>query len=159
MSLPTVRNINKGKRRKKKHYFEVGDPVVFKFHGDRDFGFISELTKDKDGYAQYTIRATGRIGCIYSTMELDDPDDPYSFISSVLTKSISDKELERIKEHKSGNHVKVPEPPKKVVPEPPKKVKRVAKPKQKASVNKTELKKAIKKQKDFLNGNVDKSFW
>ena len=27
------------------------------------------------------------------------------------------------------------------------------------SVNKSELKKAINKQKDFLNGNVDKSFW
>ena len=159
MTLPTVRNINKGKRRKKKHYFKVGDPVVFKFHGDRDFGFISELTKDKDGYAQYTIRATGRIGCIYSTMELDDPDDPYSFISSVLTKSISDKELARINEHKSGKHLKVPELPKKVVVEPPKQNKRVVKRKEKPSVDKSELKQAIKKQKDFLNGDVDKSFW
>ena len=38
---------------------------------------------------------------------------------------------------------------------PPKKVvKKVVE-----SVNKSELKKAIYKQKDFLNGNVDKSFW
>jgi hypothetical protein len=38
---------------------------------------------------------------------------------------------------------------------PPKKVvKKVVE-----SVNKSELKKAINKQKDFLNGNVDKSFW
>ena len=38
---------------------------------------------------------------------------------------------------------------------PPKKVvKKVVE-----SVNKSELKNAINKQKDFLNGNVDKSFW
>lgn len=27
------------------------------------------------------------------------------------------------------------------------------------TVNKSELKKAVQKQKDFLNGKVDKSFW
>lgn len=31
--------------------------------------------------------------------------------------------------------------------------------KKKESVNKSDLKKAINKQKQFLNGNVDKSFW
>ena len=31
--------------------------------------------------------------------------------------------------------------------------------KKKESVNKSDLKKAIKKQKQFLNGKVDKSFW
>jgi hypothetical protein len=36
--------------------------------------------------------------------------------------------------------------------------KKVTTPK-KETVNKSELKKAINKQKDFLNGNVDKSFW
>jgi len=39
----------------------------------------------------------------------------------------------------------------------PTSVKKVVK--KKESVNKSDLKKAIKKQKQFLNGKVDKSFW
>ena len=165
--LPAVKNVNKGKRHKKKHYFKVGDPVVFKWYAERDFGYISELTFEKGTKnAQYSVKATGRIGCIYHTMELDDPDDPYCYISSVLTKSITENELKKIDDHKTGRHlivqskVKVVEtPPKKITKKATKVVaKKVTTPK-KETVNKSELKKAINKQKDFLNGNVDKSFW
>lgn len=172
--LPSVKNVNKGKRHKKKHHFKVGDPVVFKWYAERDFGYISELTFEKGTKnAQYSVKATGRIGCIYHTMELDDPDDPYCYISSVLTKSISDRELQKIDDHKTGKHlivkskdtvVKTPKPvkkvTKKVTPKPVRK-KRVTKKvtTKEESVSKSELKKAINKQKDFLNGNADKSFW
>ena len=93
-------------------------------------------------------------------MELDDPDDPHCYISSVLTKSITENELKKIDDHKTGRHlivqskikvVETPKPTKKVTKKPTKKVVE--------SVNKSELKNAINKQKDFLNGNVNKSFW
>ena len=160
--LPSVKNVNKGKRHKKKHHFKVGDPVVFKWYAERDFGYISELTFEKGTKnAQYSIRATGRMGCIYHTMELDDPDDPYCYISSVLTKSISDRELQKIDEHKTGKHLIVKS--KDVVVKTPKPVRKKKVTKKvttkKESVSKSELKKAIKKQKDFLNGKTEKNFW
>jgi len=163
--LPNVKNVNKGKRHKKKHQFKIGTPVVFKWMGERDYGHISALTFEKGTKnAQYSIKSTGRMGCIYHTLELDDPDDPYCYVSSILTKSIPDTELQKISDHKLGKHlitVVKPSVTKKVVKKKVAKktvTKRVAKPK-KESVNKSELKKAINKQKDFLNGNVDKSFW
>lgn len=163
--LPNVKNVNKGKRHKKKHQFKIGTPVVFKWMGERDYGHISALTFEKGTKnAQYSIKSTGRMGCIYHTMELDDPDDPYCYVSSILTKSIPNTELQKISDHKLGKHlitVVKPSVTKKVVKKKVVKktvTKRVAKPK-KESVNKSELKKAINKQKDFLNGNVDKSFW
>lgn len=163
--LPNVKNVNKGKRHKKKHQFKIGTPVVFKWMGERDYGHISALTFEKGTKnAQYSIKSTGRMGCIYHTMELDDPDDPYCYVSSILTKSIPNTELQKISDHKLGKHlitVVKPSVTKKVVKKKVAKktvTKRVAKPK-KESVNKSELKKAINKQKDFLNGNVDKSFW
>ena len=158
--LPNVKNVNKGKRHKKKHQFKIGTPVVFKWMGERDYGHISALTFEKGTKnAQYSIKSTGRMGCIYHTMELDDPDDPYCYVSSILTKSIPNTELQKISDHKLGKHlitVVKPSVTKKVVKK--KVIKKVAKPK-KESVNKSELKKAINKQKDFLNGKVDKNFW
>ena len=171
--LPTVRNVNKGKRHKKKHHFKVGDPIVFKWYGERDYGHISELTFEKGTKnAQYSVRATGTMGCIYHTMELDDPDDPYCYISSILTKSITERELLKISEHKEGKHLIVTSKPslttttnvvkKKVVK---KKVvkKKVVKKKvvlpTSNSIDKVELKKAIKKQNEFVNGKVEKEFW
>jgi len=158
--LPNVKNVNKGKRHKKKHQFKIGTPVVFKWMGERDYGHISALTFEKGTKnAQYSIKSTGRMGCIYHTMELDDPDDPYCYVSSILTKSIPDTELQKISDHKLGKHlitVVKPSVTKKVAKK--KVIKTVATPK-KETVNKSELKKAINKQKDFLNGNVDKSFW
>jgi len=169
MVLVNIKNVNKGKRHKKKHQFKVGESVVFKWYGERDYGYISNLTFDKETKnAHYSIKATGRIGCVYHTLELDNPDDPYCYVSSVLTKSISDNEVQKISDHKSGKHlVKVPAVStpitktvvKKLVKSTKKKiVKKVAKPK-KESVNKSELKNAINKQKDFLNGKIKKNFW
>lgn len=158
--LPNVKNVNKGKRHKKKHQFKIGTPVVFKWMGERDYGHISQLTFEKGTKnAQYSIKAMGRMGCIYHTLELDDPDDPYCYVSSILTKSIPDTELQKISDHKLGKHlitVVKPSVTKKVVKK--KVTKKVAKPK-KESVNKSELKKAINKQKDFLNGKIEKNFW
>lgn len=158
--LPNVKNVNKGKRHKKKHQFKIGTPVVFKWMGERDYGHISALTFEKGTKnAQYSIKSTGRMGCIYHTMELDDPDDPYCYVSSILTKSIPNTELQKISDHKLGKHlitVVKPSVTKKVAKK--KVIKKVATPK-KETVNKSELKKAINKQKDFLNGKVDKNFW
>ena len=158
--LPNVKNVNKGKRHKKKHQFKIGTPVVFKWMGERDYGHISALTFEKGTKnAQYSIKSTGRMGCIYHTMELDDPDDPYCYVSSILTKSIPNTELQKISDHKLGKHlitVVKPSVTKKVAKK--KVIKKVAKPK-KESVNKSELKKAINKQKDFLNGKIEKNFW
>ena len=155
--LPNVKNVNKGKRHKKKHQFKVGTPIVFKWYGERDCGFISALTFEKGTKnAQYSIKSTGRIGCIYHTMELDDPDDPYCYISSVLTKSITVNERKKVSDHCEGKHL-IP----KTTPSPTKTVvikKKIVKPKV-DSINKTELKAAIKKQKEFINGEIDKNFW
>ena len=163
--LPNVKNVNKGKRHKKKHQFKIGTPVVFKWMGERDYGHISALTFEKGTKnAQYSIKSTGRMGCIYHTMELDDPDDPYCYVSSILTKSIPNTELQKISDHKLGKHlitVVKPSVTKKVAKKKVAKkkvIKKVAKPK-KESVNKSELKKAINKQKDFLNGKIEKNFW
>ena len=58
--LPNVKNVNKGKRHKKKHQFKIGTPVVFKWYGERDYGHISALTFDKGTKnAHYSIKATG----------------------------------------------------------------------------------------------------
>jgi len=179
--LPNVKNVNKGKRHKKKHQFKVGTPIVFKWYGERDCGFISALTFEKvTKNAQYSIKSTGRIGCIYHTMELDDPDDPYCYISSVLTKSITANEKKKVSDHREGKYLITNPPPippksviikkkaspivvkKKVVKKKvvKKKVvkKKVVKPNP-TSINKTELKAAIKKQKEFINGEIDKNFW
>lgn len=154
--LPNVKNVNKGKRHKKKHQFKVGVPIVFKWMGERDCGYISDLTFDKvTKNAHYSIKSSGRIGCIYNEMELDNPDDPLCYISSVLTKSITENDKKRISDHKLGKHLnKIITTPIKLVKKPIKK--KVVK---KKSINKSELKVAIEKQKDFLNGKTDKNFW
>jgi hypothetical protein len=161
MHVPNVKNVNLGKRHKKKHYFKVGDPIVFKWWGERDYGFVSQLTKNKEGYATYKVKSTGRLGCIYSDLELDDVDDPYCYVSSILTKSITDVELKKIDDHKNKKHLTVVKPTATTVTikkTPPKNVvKKVVRKKQ--SVNKSELKRAINKQKKFLRGEVNKSFW
>ena len=65
MHVPNVKNVNLGKRHKKKHYFKVGDPIVFKWWGERDYGFVSQLTKNKEGYAEsnHVMKNGILIGC------------------------------------------------------------------------------------------------
>jgi hypothetical protein len=99
METPKVRNVNTDKRRKRKHHYSQYDPIVFKWWGKREYGFVLECTMSSDGFAQYDIRSTSHIGAIYRYLELDDPIDPYCYVSSVLTKSINPQELEKIKEH------------------------------------------------------------
>jgi hypothetical protein len=158
--LPNVKNVNKGKRHKKKHKFKVDAPVVFKWMGERDCGYISDLTFDKvTKNAHYSIKSSGRRGCIYNEMELDNPDDPLCYISSVLTKSITANDIKRISDHKLGKHLnKVITTPIKLVKKSIKKKVVKRKPKKK-SINKSELKVAIEKQKAFINGETDKNFW
>ena len=97
MRLPTVRNVNKGKRKKKKHHYKVGDFVAVKWIGEKQLAVIDELEFTKDKIATYKVRSITCIGCSYSGLELDDPDDPYCYVSSTLTKSLSDGEIRRIK--------------------------------------------------------------
>ena len=158
--LPNVKNVNVGKRHKKKHQFKVGTPVVFKWYGERDCGFISALTIERvTRNAQYSIKSTGRIGCIYHTMELDDPDDPYCYISSVLTKTITANETKKVSDYRDGKHLTTTPTPKTPLVVKKKVVKKKPLKSKSNTINKTELKAAIKKQNEFINGKIDKNFW
>ena len=78
-------------------------------------------------------------------MQLDDPEDPYCYISSVLTKSMTDGERELVKKRIEWSEAKNLVSNKPIVE---KKVEKVV-------IDKKELKRAIEKQKDFINGK----FW
>jgi len=143
MSLPTVREVNKGKRRLKKHKFKLWDMVAFKWIGEREIGFISELKTNREGYATYVIRSVSRQGNIYSDMEVDDPTDPYSYISTILTKSISDGERTLIEQRTHSYRERIGDIPR-------------TQPNGTPNVDVGELDKAIKKQKAFVNGE---KFW
>ena len=41
MELPNVKNVNKDKRKLKKHQFKVNDMVAYKWYGEREIGIIS----------------------------------------------------------------------------------------------------------------------
>jgi hypothetical protein len=80
MNLPKVRNVNKGKRRKKKHHYKVGDFVAVKWIGEKQLAVISELEYTKDKFAAYKVNSVTCVGCIYSGLELDHPNDPYCYV-------------------------------------------------------------------------------
>jgi hypothetical protein len=150
MELPKVRHINKDKRKKRKHHYKEYDPVVIKFYGERHICFVEKLEFTKDKLPTYRVRSVTNPGCIYYELELDDPDDPYCYVSSTLTKSLTDAELKKIKthadEHRSRFERKLP---KKVQSQP------------NVTANlrvdeKQQLKKQIQKQKSFVNGE---KFW
>jgi hypothetical protein len=150
MQLPKVRNVNKGKRKKKKHHYKVGDYVAIKWIGEKQLGVVDELNSTKNGIATYKIRSISRVGCSYTGLELDDPEDPYCYVSSVLTKSLSDGEIRRIKAYENertntrskGKSVKVQSQPTRTA--------------RKRTSDLEGLEEAIKNQKDFING---KKFW
>ena len=150
MRLPNVRNVNKGKRKKKKHHYKVGDFVAVKWIGEKQLAVIDELDTTKNGIATYKVRSISNVGCSYSGLELDDPEDPYCYVSSTLTKSLSDGEIrriktyeeERVKSRSTGQQTKVEPQPNRT---PNRRTQKVE-----------GLKEAIDKQKDFING---KKFW
>ena len=150
MRLPNVRNVNKGKRKKKKHHYKVGDFVAVKWIGEKQLAVIDELDTTKNGIATYKVRSISNVGCSYSGLELDDPEDPYCYVSSTLTKSLSDGEIrriktyeeERVKSRSTGQQTKVESQPDRT---PNRRTQKVE-----------GLKEAIDKQKDFING---KKFW
>ncbi|MDB2399739.1 hypothetical protein N9W01_00575 [bacterium] len=150
MRLPNVRNVNKGKRKKKKHHYKVGDFVAVKWIGEKQLAVIDELDTTKNGIATYKVRSISNVGCSYSGLELDDPEDPYCYVSSILTKSLSDGEIrriktyeeERVKSRSTGQQTKVESQPDRT---PNRRTQKVE-----------GLKEAIDKQKDFING---KKFW
>ncbi len=150
MRLPNVRNVNKGKRKKKKHHYKVGDFVAVKWIGEKQLAVIDELDTTKNGIATYKVRSISNVGCSYSGLELDDPEDPYCYVSSILTKSLSDGEIrriktyeeERVKSRSTGQQTKVESQPNRT---PNRRTQKVE-----------GLKEAIDKQKDFING---KKFW
>ena len=150
MNLPRVRHINKDKRKKRKHHYKEYDPVVIKFYGERHICFIEKLEFSKEKYPTYRVRSVTSPGCIYYELELDDPDDPYCYVSSTLTKSLTDAELQRIKikseEHRdSVNRKSFRNSPKKK-----------SQSTRGVNIDINELDAAIQKQKDFVNG---KKFW
>jgi len=150
MRLPNVRNVNKGKRKKKKHHYKVGDFVAVKWIGEKQLAVIDGLDTTKNGIATYKVRSISNVGCSYSGLELDDPEDPYCYVSSTLTKSLSDGEIrriktyeeERVKSRSTGQQTKVESQPDRT---PNRRTQKVE-----------GLKEAIDKQKDFING---KKFW
>jgi hypothetical protein len=84
-------------------------------------------------------------------LELDDPDDPYCYVSSKLTQSLTDVELKKINSYASEYKQRVGKP---ITP----------KVKQQSNVvvnlradEKAQLKKEIQKQTAFVNAN--KNFW
>ena len=141
--LPKVKEVNKGKRRLKKHKYKLWDTVAFKWIAEREVGFISELKTNREGYATYTIRSVTRLGCIYYDMEVDDPTDPYSYISTILTNSISDGERTLVQQRTHSYRERIGD-----IQKP--------QPKRASNINVSELDKAIKKQKAFVNGE---NFW
>ena len=150
MKIPNVRNVNKGKRKKKKHHYKVGDFVAVKWIGEKQLAVIDELDTTKNGIATYKVRSISNVGCSYSGLELDDPEDPYCYISSTLTKSLSDGEIrrikayeeERVKSRSTGQQTKAESQPNRTSNRRTQKVEG--------------LNEAIDKQKDFING---KKFW
>lgn len=150
MELPKVRHINKDKRKKKKHHYKEFDAVVIKFYGERHICFVEKLQFTKDKYPTYRVRSVTNPGLIYYDLELDDPDDPYCFVSSTLTKSLTDAELERIRVHANDYRTRID-----------KKFRMENQQQSDGIVNlrvdeKQELKKQINKQKSFVNGE---KFW
>jgi hypothetical protein len=149
MRLPNVRNVNKGKRKKKKHHYKVGDFVAVKWIGEKQLAVIDELEFTKDKIATYKVRSISNVGCSYSGLELDDPEDPYCYVSSILTKSLSDGEIRRIKTYEEERNNRIDNLKSKVQPQPNRTPNK--------RVRKVEgLDAAIKKQKAFVNGE---KFW
>ena len=111
---------------------------------------IDELDFTKNATATYKVRSITCVGCIYSGLELDDPEDPYCYVSSTLTKSLSDGEIRRIEKHEmerqrtrtNGQQTKVQSQPTRTT--------------RKRTSDLEGLEEAIKNQKDFING---KKFW
>ena len=141
-TLPKVKNVNKGKYRLKKHKYKLWDIVVLKWIGEREIGFISELKMNREGFATYTIRSVSKQACIYYDLEVDDPTDPYCYVSTILTENITDGEktlaTERIQSYKTRTNVVSETQPKRL-----------------SNDERSELDKQINKQKEFL----DENFW
>lgn len=118
------------------------DIVVFKWIGEREIGFISELKMSREGFPIYTIRSVSKQGCIYYDLEVDDPTDPYCYISTILTESITNGEKTLVAERLHSHHART-------------NVVSKTQPNRTSNINVSELDEAIKKQKQFINGN----FW
>lgn len=116
--------------------------VAYKWIGEREIGFVSELKTNREGFATYTIRSVSKIGCIYYDMEVDDPTDPYCYISTILTQSITDGEKTLIRERINNYQTRTG-----FVPQ--------TQPNRLSNKEISELDKSINKQKEFLN----KNFW
>lgn len=151
MDLPNVKHINKDKRKKRKHHYKKFEPVVIKWYGERHICFVEELQFSKEKYPTYRVRSVTNPGCIYYDLELDDPVDKYCYVSSTLTKSLTDAELQRIKKYSDEHRRKVK----------PIWGRKTKNPQSNVSTHlrndeKKQLEKDFEKQKAFING---KKFW
>jgi len=143
MTPPKVKKVNQGKYRLKKHKYKLWDFVAFKWIAEREIGFISEVKTNREGFPIYTVRSVTRIGCIYYDLEVDDPTDPYSYISSILTESITEGEKSLLQERLRNYQTRT-----RVIPQ--------TQPDRLSDKDVAELGKSIQKQKDFIN---HKNFW
>jgi hypothetical protein len=87
-------------KRLKKHFFKKYDPVLIKWIGEKQLGLIINLTKNKEGYATYSVRSVTVPGCIYHDLHLDDPEDQLSFIFKDSKSKLSQEELEKVSEYR-----------------------------------------------------------
>ena len=150
MKLPNVRNVNKGKRKKKKHHYKVGDFVAVKWIGEKQLAIITELTWSKEKNPTYKVNSVSYVGCIYSGLELDDPEDPYCYVSSTLTKSLTDGEIRRIEKYlETQDRLRNPTKYSEVKSQP-------VRTSHKRNSDLNGLEEAIAKQKAFVNGE---KFW
>lgn len=150
--LPKVRHINKDNRKKRKHHYKVYDAVVIKWYTERHICFVEKLEFSKDKYPTYKVRSVTNPGCIYYDLELDDTDDAYCYVSSILTKSLTDGERKRLRDKADEYRNKVEKT------RIPKKNRYLPNISTALRVEeKQQLKKQIQKQKSFING--EKMFW
>lgn len=151
MKLPNVKHINKDKRKKRKHHYKEFEPVVIKWYGERHICFVEELQFSKEKYPTYRVRSVTNPGCIYYDLELDDPADKYCYVSSTLTQSLTDAELQRIRTKADEFRGKgKPVRTRKTKKSQPNVVNNLR------ADEKKQLEQDIKKQKAFING---KKFW
>ena len=70
----------------KRHKFKLGDKVVFRHAGSTRVGTVTELTRESDSHATYTVTVSSN-GRIYPCLGLDGSKDLGYVITKPLTSS------------------------------------------------------------------------
>ena len=67
-TLPKVRNVNKDKRRRKKHQYKPYEPIAIKWFGVKELAYVEKLEFSKDGYATYRVRSVLQLDVYIMTL-------------------------------------------------------------------------------------------